>query len=128
MTSVLDQATALLNREWAIRAHSVRAAAWVGRSALEETLAKLVEARGLSVGDANTRSVLGCIDALYADDDRIASTAQYAWEVLSRAAHQHAYDLSPTHDEVAAMLALVAELATLTESVAEFTPRRQNKA
>lgn len=112
MSSPLDQATALLDGSLPIRLHSVRAAAWVTRSALEDTLNELIRAKGLDPGAANTRTLLGCIEVLYQEDaPYIASEAQYAWDSLSQASHHHAYELAPTHAEVSALTELVKGLA-----------------
>lgn len=111
MTAPLDQAARLLDGTLRVQVHSVRAAAWVTRSALEDILRDLMRAKGCDPGEANTRSLLGCVEVLYEHDaPHVAAQAQYAWDALSRAAHQHAYLLAPTHSEVAAVRATVQEL------------------
>lgn len=111
MTSPLDQAAALLDGRMQARVHSVRAAAWVTRSALEDLLTGLVRAKGLDTGRAQTRSILGCIEVLYATEaPDLAAQAQYAWERLSDACHYHAYELSPTHAEIKALADLVSQI------------------
>lgn len=111
MTAALDQAAALLDRTIPVRVHSVRASAWVTRSALEEILRGLVGAKGLQPGHANTRTLLGCIEVLYQEDaPHLAAKAQYAWDALTQASHHHSYELSPTYGEVAALADLVREL------------------
>lgn len=115
MTAPLDQAAALLDGTLPVRIHSVRAASWVTRSALEETLGDLVRAKGFEPGRASTRTLLGCIEVLYEDDaPRLASEAQYAWDALTQASHHHAYELSPTHSEIAELTQLVRKLQTHT--------------
>ena len=117
MTSALDQASALLDGSLSVRVHSVRAAAWVTRSALEEILGELVRAKGFEPGQANTRTLLGCIEVLYQEDaPQLASAAQYAWDSLSQASHHHAYELAPTHAEVSALTDLVKSLASYATS------------
>lgn len=112
MSSALDQATALLDGTMHVRNHSVRAAAWVTRSALEDILRDLIRAKGLETGSANTRTLLGCIEVLYQDDaPQLANNAQYAGDSLSQAAHHHAYELALTHAEVASLTELVKKIA-----------------
>lgn len=107
----LDQANALLSGELPVRVHSVRAAAWVARTALEATLVELVRAKGCDPGDATARTMLGCVESLYADDDpQIAASAQYTWDRLSEASHHHAYELAPTHVEVGVLVAVVRSI------------------
>lgn len=113
MTALLDQAVALLDGTLPLRVHSARAAAWVARSALEDTLSELVRAKGVQPGNATIRTLLGCIEALYQEDaPQVASNAQYAWDGLTRASHHHAYEVAPTHAEVAALTDLVKELGS----------------
>ena len=115
MTAPLDQAAALLDGTIQVRVHSVRAAGWVTRSALEEILGELVRAKGLEPGRASTRTLLGCIEVLYQDDaPQLASEAQYAWDALTQASHHHAYELSPTYSEIAALTQLVRKLEAHT--------------
>lgn len=119
MTTPLDQAASLLNGDLRLRAHSVRAAAWVTRSALEDVLRDLVRAKGCDPGQANTRSLLGCVEVLYRRDaPEVAAQAQYAWDALSRASHQHAYMLAPSHAEVASVRDTVQKLAAYVQSAA----------
>lgn len=114
MNSPLDQATALLDGTLIVRVHSVRAAAWVTRAALEDVLRGLIRAKGFEPGRANTRTLLGCIEVFYQEDaPHIAGIAQYAWDSLSQAAHHHAYELAPTHAEVSALTELVKELTAV---------------
>ena len=121
MTSPLDQAAALLDGRLQARVHSVRAAAWLTRSALEDLLADLVRAKGLGTGRAQARSILGCIEVLYATEaPELAAQAQYAWDRLSEACHYHAYELSPTHAEVQALVDLVSEIDQRATRAAQY--------
>lgn len=115
MSSPLALATALLDGKLLVRLNSVRAAAWITRTALEEILTDLIRVKRLEPGRASARTLLGCIEALYEKEaPHIASAAQYAWDSLSRASHHHAYELAPTHAEVSALTDLVRELASYT--------------
>ncbi len=112
MTSPLHQAAAILQGSVTVPVHSVRAAAWIARSALEDVLRDLVRARGCDPHWANNRSLLCCVEALYQDDaPDVAARAQYAWDALSEASHYHAYELSPTLAEVSGLIELVEELS-----------------
>lgn len=120
MNAPLEQATALLNGTLRVRVHSVRAAAWVTRAALEDVLRGLILAKGFEPGRANTRTLIGCIEVLYQEDGpHIAGASQYAWDSLSQAAHHHAYELAPTHAEVSALTQLVKGLAEVAIHAAE---------
>lgn len=117
MSSPLDQATALLNGTLPVGLHSARAAAWVTRAALEDTLRELIRAKRLDPGGASSRTLLGCVEVLYQSEaPHLAGAAQYAWDSLSRASHHHAYELAPTHTEVRALTALVSEIAAYNGS------------
>lgn len=119
MTAPLDQAAALLDGRLHAGVYSVRAAAWVARSALEGILEEFVRAKGLTAGSAQTRSILGCIEVMYANDaPGVASQAQYAWDRLSQACHYHAYELSPTYAEVEALVDVVRRLEVCARSAA----------
>lgn len=120
MTSSLDQAQALLDGAWTVRHHSVRAAAWVARSELEKVLADLVLAKGAEPGGATTRSLLSCVEVLYQNDDpQIPFAAQYAWDGLSKACHQHAFAMTPVYEEVASLLETVRQLRQVALSQAD---------
>ena len=100
--------------------HANRRAAWFARAAAEDAITELLAAKQLDPGpQANGRTLLSCVEALYRDEDPdIASRAQYAWSRLSEACHQHAYELTPTHSEVAHLVSLVE---TLTEKGTDAT-------
>ncbi len=46
----------------------------------------------------------------------LVQKAEYAWNRLSDACHQHAYQLTPTYSEVRHLVGLVEELASLSEN------------
>jgi hypothetical protein len=90
--------------------HSNRIACWLARSALEETLDRLLSEAGISCGDrASARSKLSCLEVEYGNTD-LPARAQYAWSRLSEACHHHAYELSPTHSEAQHLVELVHDL------------------
>lgn len=115
MSSALEQARGLLDGTLPVRVHSVRAAAWVTRSALEEVIHGLIRAKDFEPGRASVRSLLSCIEVLYQDEaPNLATASQYAWDSLSQASHHHAYELAPTHSEVSALADVVENLALYT--------------
>ncbi|GGR73690.1 hypothetical protein J2S40_001539 [Nocardioides luteus] len=106
---MLDAARAQLNQS---DPHANRRAAWLARAAAEDAIGVLLAAKQLDPGRrANGRTLLSCLEALYRDDaPAVANHAQYAWSRLSEACHQHAYEMSPTHAEIAHLIDLVARL------------------
>lgn len=109
-------ARTLLSGQWWLRAHSVRAAAWVARTVLEDALRALVRAKGVDPGRGNTTSMLISVGVLYGDDPQVAFDAEYAWLALSRACHQHAYEFAPTHGEVQSLIDMVERLVHVAEA------------
>jgi hypothetical protein len=83
---------------------SSRMAAWLARSALEEGVVRRLRQLGHDTRHASMRSRLICLHVL--DPDR-ATDAEFAWQRLSGACHQHAFELAPTAHEVRALLTLV---------------------
>ena len=93
------------------KVHSHRAACWLARTALEDIVRDLLARKGLDPGGASMRTLLGCLEVAYSEDDpTVAATADYAWTRLSSASHQHAYELSPTFSEAEHLLTLVRGL------------------
>ena len=87
-----------------------RMACWLARSALEEVVGELLDAKGYPAGDATMRSRLTCLQVAYRDCPEVPARAQYAWSRLSEACHQHAFRLSPTYSEARHLLDLVTSL------------------
>lgn len=106
--AILGQARGVLNSSSPSR-H--RIACWLARSALEQTVRDLLEAKGRSPGKATMASLLTCVEVAYEDDPLVADRAEFAWARLSNACHQHAFELSPTASEAANLVKIVAELA-----------------
>jgi hypothetical protein len=91
-----------------------RAVAILCRQALEGSVEELWRSRGVHLGWANERAQMLCLPA-YLGDPGLAARAYAAWSSLSRACHQHAYDLSPTGGELAGWLATVDEVRRAVE-------------
>lgn len=110
MTTLIEQADGLLRRP-SLGRHTVRAACWIARAALEERVSSLLQQVGLEPGRSSMRTRLSCLEAAYAEKDpELAARAEYAWSRFSQAAHHHAYELTPTVEEAAHLVALVARL------------------
>ncbi|NKY59158.1 hypothetical protein [Nocardia flavorosea] len=107
MTTLLELAVTHLA---ARTPHSNRIAGWFARAALEETIDNLLHARNIDPGRASARARLCFLEVAYRDVPEVAAEAGYAWDRLSQACHQHAYQLSPTYSEVAHLLATVSTL------------------
>lgn len=92
------------------RGRSTRAAAVLARQGLEDTARALCRSAGFDLDKATMRSRLIALRVLI--DQDAADTAEVAWAGLSRACHQHAYELTPTTTEVSHLLTLVTTLTT----------------
>lgn len=108
MNSLLAKAEAQLDLDQSL---AVRRACWLARAALEELILELLRARGIEAEEASERSKLACLEGAYADDRDLTFRAEFAWNRLSEACHQHAYQLAPTYSEVKDLIRLVADLS-----------------
>lgn len=109
--SQLEHAKRLVEGDLDVRGHSVRAACWIARNALEEEVRRLLLAKRLDPGRASMRSQLSCLEASYRDENpSVVLDAEYAWARLSAAAHHHAFELDPSITEVRHLLNLVSNL------------------
>ena len=91
---------------------ATRAADLLARQVLEEAVRALCRSAGFNLDKATMRSRLIVLRVLV--DQNAADTAEVAWAGLSRACHQHAYELTPTVTEVSHLLDLVTRLSALT--------------
>ena len=76
-----------------------RAAALLGRQALEMAVDDFWVARRIPLESCPTRQQLICLRE-YLDDADLAGRVHHAWNALSRACHQHPYELAPTLGEL----------------------------
>ncbi len=94
-----------------------RAAAILGRQALEEALQHLWDKMIPEISNASSRAQMLCL-SVYVDGS-IARRYTYTWHALSAACHHHAYDLPPVASELEGWLdeveALITELADRIE-------------
>jgi hypothetical protein len=86
-----------------------RAAALLGRQALEQGLDDFWRARAPRVRDASRHAQLLCLGA-YIPDEVLVSGVRHAWHGLSRACHHQVYELPPTAAELDGWLDAVARL------------------
>lgn len=113
MTPLIEQARDLLSGQGFVPQHSVRAACWVARAALEQRVRELLLAKGLEPGDASMRTLLSCLESAYgATDPGLVAHAEYAWAGLSRASHHHSYELAPVLSEAQHLVDLVGRVGT----------------
>lgn len=80
------------------RGRGARIAAVLARSALEDIVVERCAAHGIDVAEATMRVRLATLIAV---SDSSAGGLAMAWWNLSRACHQHAYEMAPHHGEVA---------------------------
>lgn len=96
-----------------------RMAAWLARSALEDGVVQRLRGLGHDTQDASMRSRLTC---LYVLDHERATDAESAWQRLSGACHQHAFELAPNAIEVRALLKQVQRVVEATETDRDRPP------
>jgi hypothetical protein len=90
-----------------------RAAALLARQGLEASLDAFWTEKGLKLSDCPTSAQLLCLRE-FVDKD-LAGRLSHTWAALSRACHQHPYELAPS----------VSELARWIESARELEARPQ---
>ncbi|MFA5910373.1 MAG: hypothetical protein WC815_16445 [Vicinamibacterales bacterium] len=86
-----------------------RATALLARQALESALDDFWRVRALGMEQCSMKAQLLCLPHYLGDED-LAERVSYAWAGLSRACHQHPYELSPTSAELLGWLGIVEEL------------------
>ena len=85
-----------------------RAVAILCRQALEGSLHDFWRAKAPGVESATERAQLLCLRSYVAPE--LAARAEHTWTALSRACHQHAYELSPAASELAGWFEVADEL------------------
>lgn len=106
-TRLLDVADRVLSGSVELpRGRGVRIAAVLARSALEDIVVETCAKYGVDVADATMRVRLATLIAV---SDPKAGDLAMAWWSLSRACHQHAYEMAPHHGEVAEWVAAVRD-------------------
>lgn len=87
-----------------------RAAALLGRQALEMAVDDFWHSRRLELDSCPTRPQLICLREYLGDAD-LAGRVHHAWNALSQACHHHPYELAPTVGELAGWIGIAEELA-----------------
>ena len=123
MNTLLDKACQQLESP---APQSLRRACWLARAALEDLIDDLLRTKGITADRASERAKLSCLEGAYPEDRALAHKAQYAWNRLSDACHQHAYQLSPTYVEVRHLMGLVEELASPAQTAARSRGERRD--
>jgi hypothetical protein len=107
---LLDMADRILSGAVALpRGSGVRVAAVLARSALEDIVAELCAERGHDVSGTNMRVKLAILVALEAPH---AGNAAMCWSGLSRACHQHAYEIAPHRGEIVGHVKRIREVGS----------------
>jgi hypothetical protein len=101
-----------------------RAAALLGRQALELSLARLWTLTAPGLERTSARCQLLCLTGLL-DDRDLAGRVSSTWSGLSRACHHRAYELAPTAAELTAWLETVWALDDRVERLHATVGRRQ---
>lgn len=94
-----------------------RAAALLGRQALEMAVDDFWAARRIPLESCPTRQQLICLRE-YLDDGDLAGRVHHAWNALSRACHHHPYELAPTVGELKDWIRVVEGFTNLNRSTA----------
>ena len=100
-----------------------RAAALLGRQALELAVDEYWGRKKMALITCPTRPQLICLRE-YLGDDELAGRLHHAWDALSRACHHHPYELAPTVGELQRWMDVVEEFARHEEPAA---PHRRPK-
>ena len=93
-----------------------RATALLTRQALEGALDDLWRRRAPGVEACSAKAQLLCLPSYLHGAEALAERVAYAWAGLSRASHQHAYELPPTSSEVIVWIEVVEQLVAQVES------------
>ena len=88
-----------------------RATALLARQALEAALDDFWRVRAPGMEQCSMKAQLLCLSH-YLGDEHLAERVSYAWAGLSRACHQHPYELPPTSAELLGWLGTVEELVS----------------
>ena len=116
--ALLGHATALLARAEPTTAGIwPRASALLARQALEAVLDDLWRLRAPGLERQPMRAQLICLRHCLPERPDLAPRVYYAWSGLSRASHQHAYELPPTSVELAGWIEVVEELGRVVKDL-----------
>ena len=91
-----------------------RAAALLGRQALEEGLDAYWAGRGVDLAACAARPQLICLRS-YLPDASLSARVHHTWGALSDACHHHTYELAPTAQELGTLFDTVGELLQVVD-------------
>ena len=94
-----------------------RATALLARQALEGALDDLWRLRAPGLEHCSARAQLLCLPSYLPGHEELAERVSYAWSGLSRACHQHPYELPPTSSELLGWLTTVDQLVARVKSM-----------
>ena len=89
-----------------------RAAAALGRQAMEDAMHAFWQKTEPSIADASMRAQLLSLP-VYFPDEAMAESVSSTWAALSRACHYHPYELPPTQAELDELLIVAKRFAAL---------------
>ncbi len=98
-----------------------RATALLARQALEGALDSLWRRRAPGLEFCSARAQFICLPVHLQDNRELAERASYAWFGLSRACHQHSYELPPTSSELLTWIGTIEELIAHVELLSSLT-------
>jgi hypothetical protein len=101
-----------------------RAAALLGRQALEAALDNLWLLGRSGIESASMRTQLLCLPSFLGDEE-LAGRVAHSWSALTRACHQHPYELAPTAQELERWLDVTQHLLVAVERRSAGSPRQQ---
>jgi hypothetical protein len=99
-----------------------RAAALLGRQALEMAVDEFWAARRIPLESCPTRQQLICLRE-YLENDELAGRVHHAWDALSRACHQHPYELAPTVGELSSWMLALEDLVGSPDASSGYAAR-----
>jgi hypothetical protein len=116
--ALLAEARALVERGDRVAAGLwPRAAALLGRQALEAGMDELWRRRAPEVAELSARAQLTCLPE-YLRDERLAGEVAFTWSQLSNACHHRGYDTGPTAPELRARFDVLERLVARLEVAA----------
>lgn len=94
-----------------------RATALLTRQALELSLETLWAKRAPGLEVCSSRAQLTCLPTYLHGHEQLAERVSYAWSGLSRACHQHPYELLPTSSELQDWMATVEQFTDTVRGI-----------
>lgn len=105
-----------------------RAVSLLTRQALEQSIDNFWRVRAPGLERCSMRAQLICLPTYLRDETELAKKLSYDWAALSRACHQHSYELPPTSEELNQWIATVERLASYVSEVTRQDANRRKPA